>query len=89
MEEKRSAAPAASSAIARGALRPTEDGYGTRAPAEERCSALSGHTLRGAWSRGLAVVVLVLKAGASGDAIGACPNWATIVASPGKPTCHL
>ena len=78
--------PTASSAIAKGARRPTEDGDGTRAPVKERCSVPSKRTLWGAWRRGLAEAVPVPKDGARRDASGARPNWAAISASPGNTT---
>ena len=79
-------APTASSAITKGARRPTEDGDGTRAPIEERCSVPSKRMLWGAWRRDLAEAVPVPKDGACRDASGARPNWSSISASPGKTT---
>ena len=79
-------APTASSAIAKVAIQPTEDGDGTQEPVKERCSVPSKCTLWGAWRRGLAEAVPVPKDGACRDAGSALPNWAAIAASPGKTT---
>ena len=73
-----------SSAIAEEHRIPTKGGDGTRAPTEERCSILSERTLQGAQRRGLAAAAPVTRASAGRDVSGACPNWATIAAFPGK-----
>ena len=86
MTAKRNAAPAASSATAKEARRPTEGGAGTQETSEEQRSVSSERTLRGAHRRGIVTASPIPKSGAGGDESGARPNWATIAASPGKPT---
>ena len=85
-EANSNAAPAASTSLAKGHRCPTENRYGTRAPAKDQRSIPSERSLRGTRRTGLAAAATVPKSVAGRDMSGSRPNWAAISASPGKPT---
>ena len=79
--ERKKAAPSSPNANVRVIRRPAEDSVGTRAPSVDRRVTPLECTLRGVGGRELTAAAPVPKAGAGGDASGACLNWDTIVAS--------